>query len=137
MTYPVSFGNILRDLTRPYAIAGQFGKSVTITDGVWTLHQSPVPSNQPLRWQGYCLAKFLKYDLGDYCLAEGYGYRPVIDCPSWDTPTWLSDRRTDPNERLNLAAAQPEKLLEMQQVLRETLMHLHSPEWQLERLGLV
>ncbi|MGB2821790.1 MAG: sulfatase, partial [Phycisphaerae bacterium] len=45
--------------TRDFAIAGQFGRSVTITDGRWVLHQSPVEGNQPLYWYDFCLAKFL------------------------------------------------------------------------------
>ena len=32
--------------TRDYAIAGQFSRSATITDGRWTLHQGPDPSNR-------------------------------------------------------------------------------------------
>lgn len=118
--------------TRDYAIAGQFGMSVTMTDGTWVLHQSPVAENQPLNWYGYSLAKFLPYDLGPYA----DGSRPVRECASWPTPTWLSDKRSDPNELVNLAAQEPTKLRELQQALRQQLIDLQAPPEQLTRLGL-
>ena len=118
--------------TRDVAIAGQFGKSVTLTDGEWTLHQSPVPENQPLYWYGHHLAKFLRYDLGPY----ENGRRAVIDCPSWPAPTWLSHRADDPNELVNLADTHPDRLLAMQRLLRQTLINLSAPPEQLTRLGL-
>ena len=43
--------------TRDYAIAGQFSRSATITDGRWTLHQGPDPA-QPLYWYGYHQQRF-------------------------------------------------------------------------------
>ena len=52
--------------TRACALMGMFGKSVTITDGDWTLHQSPVDNNEPLYWHGYHLARFIKYELGPF-----------------------------------------------------------------------
>ena len=118
--------------TRDYALVGQFGKSVTITDDEWILHQSPVPGNQPLHWHGYCLAKFLPYNLGPYA----NGYRPVIDYVSWPTPTWLSNKNEDPNELINLADKCPDKLKELQRALKETLIRLKAPDEQLDRLGL-
>jgi len=116
---------------REYAIAGQFGKSVTITDGEWVLHQSPVDDNEPLYWYSARDAMFLEYDLGPY----EDGRRPV-DCDSWGTETWLSDRRVDPNERDNLADDRPEMLATMQRALARTLVDLDAPEEQLERLGI-
>ncbi|WP_248517977.1 sulfatase [Salinarchaeum laminariae] len=118
--------------TREYAIAGQFGKSVTITDGDWILHQSPVEDNEPLYWYSYRDAMFLPYDLGEF----ENGRRPV-DCSSWETETWLSDKRTDPNEYENLADERPEKLTEMQDALAGVLRAVDAPPEQLERLGLV
>ena len=118
--------------TRDHAIAGQFGKSVTITDGRWTLHQSPSAANGPLFWYGYCPARFLRYDLGP--VVEGR--REVRNCDTWPEPTWLSDKRSDPNERVNLAPDRPEKLHEMQLALRDTLMRIGAPAEQLVRLGL-
>jgi len=119
--------------TREYAIYGQFGKSVSITDGEWVLHQSPVEGNQPLYWHGYCLSKFLHYDLGPY----EDGRRPVIDCPSWPDPTWLSNKADDPNELVNLADEHPGKLREMQRALKQELLRLKAPPEQAERLGLL
>jgi len=118
--------------TRDVALCGQFGKSVTITDGRWILHQSPVETNQPLYWYGHPLARFLKCELGDYV----DGRRPVTDYQSWFAPTWLSDKDEDPNERVNLADRNPDKLREMQQLLKRTLLELDAPAEQFERLGL-
>ncbi|MFC6723529.1 hypothetical protein ACFQE1_03815 [Halobium palmae] len=116
---------------RDYAIAGRFGKSVTVTDGEWILHQSPVEGNEPLYWYGHHDAKFIPYDLGPYG-----GGRREVDCESWATPTWLSDKRDDPNELVNLADERPDKLREMQVALRETLVDLDAPDEQLDRLGI-
>ena len=118
--------------TRPYALCGQFGASVSITDGEWILHQSPVPGNQPLYWHGFSLAKFLPYDLGPYV----NGRREVRHCASWPTPTWLSDKRSDINELENLSEARPDKLLELRRALRDQLIRRHAPGEQLDRLGL-
>lgn len=132
--------------TRDYAIAGIFGTSVTITDGDWTLHQSPIPENAPLYWYGYSLAKFLRYDLGPYV----DGRREVLSVPmgepnklgagpedrTWSTPTWLSDKQNDINELVNLAAERPDKLRDMQTALRQTLVNLGTPSEQLTRLGI-
>ncbi|WP_248910651.1 sulfatase [Halocatena marina] len=130
----VDLEGVLQDpdaMTREWAIAGQFGKSVTITDGDWILHQSPIESNEPLYWYSHRDAMFLQYDLGPF----EDGRRPV-DCPSWDTETWLSDKRVDPNEYENLADECPEKLAEMQTALTQTLCDLNAPPEQRERLGL-
>lgn len=118
--------------TRPYALMGQFGCSVSITDGEWVLHQSPVPSNQPLYWHGYCLAKFLPYDLGQFV----DGRRRVFGYPSWPEETWLSRKSGDMNELVNLAHVMPDKLCDMQRALRRQLVGLGAPSEQLERLGL-
>lgn len=117
---------------RDYAIMGMFGKSISITDGEWTLHQSPIPENEPLNWYGYSLAKFIDYNLGPY----QHGHRPVSNCASWPTMTWLSNKRDDPNELVNLAADNPIKVLEMQHALKETLTQLKAPPEQIQRLGL-
>ncbi|MFC3767056.1 sulfatase [Paenibacillus sp. GCM10012303] len=125
---------VLRDAgagTRRYAISGMFGRSVTITDGEWILHQSPVPDNKPLYWYGHSTARFIPYDLGPY--EKG---RRAVDCPSWGTPTWLSDKTADPNEYTNLADVRPDKLDELQRELAVKLGELGAPAEQLERLGL-
>ncbi len=119
--------------TRELALAGQFGKSVTVTDGRWVLHQSPVEGNRPLNWYGHCLAKFLPVPLGPYAA----GRRAVGgDYPSWPTPTWLSDKGADPNELTNLADAEPGRLAEMQAALAGALLTADAPPEQLTRLGL-
>ena len=107
------------------------GKSVTITDGDWILHQNSVEGNQPLYWYGRHDAKFIPYDLGPY-----EGGRREVNCESWDAPTWLSDKREDPNELENLADERPEKRREMQRALRETIIELDAPREQLDRLGI-
>lgn len=118
--------------TRDFAISGQFGKSISITDGRWTYHHNPVPENQPLLWHGFCLAKFLRYDLGEY----KDGIRPVYHQPSWGTPTWLSDRETDWSEYINLIETEPEQHEHMKKALRDTLQKLKAPEEQFKRLNL-
>ncbi len=118
--------------TRDFALCGQFGNSVSITDGEWILHQSPVAGNEPLFWHGYCLAKFLPYPLGPFA----DGRRPVIGYQSWPVPTWLSDKRSDPNELVNLAAREPDALRRMQAALRAQLVRLEAPPEQIVRLGL-
>ncbi len=118
--------------TRSYALAGQFGMSVTITDGEWVLHQSPVKENKPLNWYGYVLAKSMSYNLGEFI----NGKREVFDCDPWSEPTWLSNKKDDPGELRNVCDEYPEKLLEMQKVLKETLIRLRAPIEQLDRLGI-
>ncbi|MEE2728293.1 MAG: sulfatase [Candidatus Latescibacterota bacterium] len=118
--------------TRSCALMGMFGKSVTVTDGDWTLHQSPVDDNEPLYWHGYHLARFIKYDLGSF----DAGRRPVSNCSSWDAPTSLHDKRSDPNELVNLAEREGDMLGSMQDKLRAELVRLRAPAWQVERLGL-
>lgn len=117
--------------TRDFALSGMFGKSISITDGDWILHQSPVSENKPLYWYGYHLARFIPYDLGPF----EHGRREATTT-SWPTETWLSDRRRDPNELENLAATEPEKLVEMQQALAAALSDAGAPPEQLVRLGL-
>lgn len=118
--------------TRDCAIAGQFGQSVSLTDGDWILHQAPVPGNQPLYWHGYQLARFIPATLGAY----ENGRRHCTDDYWWKTPTWLSKKHDDPNELQNLAESEPEKLQEMRQKLRQTLKNLQAPSEQISRLGL-
>ncbi|MCC2683681.1 MAG: Arylsulfatase [Paenibacillaceae bacterium] len=118
--------------TRDYAITGQFGKSVTITDGEWILHQSPVESNQPLYWYGYSLIRERR---GAVVGEFADGRRPA-ESKMFNMPTWLSDKRSDPNELVNLAEERPEKLKEMQQALVRTLQRIQAPDEQLDRLGL-
>ena len=119
--------------TRDCALMGMFGKSVSITDGMWTLHQSPTAENQPLNWYGYHLARFIRYELGPY----ENGRREVVDGVTWPDPTSLHDKAADPNELVNLAEARPDKLAEMQGKLRDELNRLRAPMEQLQRLGLM
>ncbi len=119
--------------TRDYAVCGQFGKSITITDGTWSLHQAPVKENKPLYWHGTPFAKFQPVKLGPF---DGEK-REAIDFPDWGTPTWLSHLEQDPNELENLAGTHKEKLIEMQNALRIKLKELRAPDWQAQRLGLL
>ena len=118
--------------THDYAIMGQYGKSVSITDGHWILHQSPVEGNAPLYWHDYCLARFLRYDLGEY----HDGYREVYNCNAWKEPTWLSNKDNDMSEFVNLAEKHPEKVLEMQHALKQVMTEIGAPPEQFIRLGL-
>lgn len=78
----------------------------------------------------------------DHCGPYHQG-RPLSQCwsrqaPDWVvlTPTWLSDRQSDPNELVNLAEQRPDKLRQRQQLLKRTLIDLDAPVEQLRRLGL-
>lgn len=133
--------------TRDYAVCGIFGTSISITDGEWILHQTPVDDNKPLYWYGYNLAKFLNYGLGSF----ENGRREVFSVPMgepvgadaassgervWQAPTWLSNKTEDMNELVNLADDNPDKLLEMQKILKQKLTDLDAPSEQMMRLGL-
>jgi len=119
--------------TRDYAISGVFGTSISLTDGDWVLHQSPNSSNEPLYWYGHRLSMFppVSYQLGDY-----HEMRREVIPPDWSTETWLSNKRDDPNELINLADTHPRKLLELQRKLIDVLQTLNAPEEQFQRLGL-
>ena len=121
--------------TRDYALTGMFGRSVTVTDGRWILHQSPpdtsADGNKPLHWYGFHDAKFIAYELGP--VETPAGRRPV-HTPSWGTPTWLSDKRDDPNELENRAADAPDVLAKMQTVLKDELARVKAPPEQAQRL---
>ena len=122
--------------TRDYAIMGQFGKSVSITDGRWILHQNPVAGNTPLFWYSHYLSKFMGNKLGP-CI---HNKREVLDEPLWEDQTWLSDKKTDMNELVNLSEEQPKKLREMQQELKKQIEALglcgNAASEQIDRLGL-
>jgi arylsulfatase A-like enzyme len=118
--------------TRDWALNGVFGKSVSITDGEWILHQSPKENNTPLYWYDYCWNRFMPgIELGDF--QDG---RRQASMQSWPTETWLSHKATDFNELENLAKTHPEKLREMQCILKRELQKLKAPAEQMERLGI-
>ena len=118
--------------TRDWAFNGVFGKSVSITDGEWILHQSPKENNTPLYWYDYCWNRFMPgIALGDF--KDG---KRQAAMQSWPTETWLSHKAEDFNELENLAETQPEKLREMQRILKRELQKLKAPSEQMERLGI-
>lgn len=115
----VNLINVIADQkapTRDFAIAGEFGKSVTITDGNWTLHQGP-DVDKPLFWHGYCLSHFNRsHKLGPY----KDGRRPLqsADQVPYDyCETWLSNLKVDPSERNNVASNHKQRVNEMRQQL--------------------
>ena len=113
--------------TRDYAIAGQFARSATVTDGRWTLHQGPDPE-QPLYWYGYHQQRFYggRQVLGPYA----DGRRPVQRDPVPEDylGTWLSDLEADPSERRNVAAEHPERAAELQATLGTAFDRCGAPE---------
>ena len=117
--------------TRDHAVCGMFGRSVSITDARWILHQQPIPENKPLHWHGYQSDGFLKANLGPVI----EGRRESTLHPGHDV-TWLSDKQSDPWENQNLAASHPQQLAAMQQALAQTLTKLKAPKEQHTRLGL-
>ena len=96
--------------TRDYAIAGQFARSATITDGRWTLHQGPDPE-QPLYWYGYHLQRF-------------YGGQPIFGSYADGRRLVLLDGRgaggMRPSPR-NRAGARAAQLLSARTVARTAL----------------
>jgi hypothetical protein len=80
------------------------------------------------------------YDVEGWTAASPYTrWREVLteeQFTSFRASTWLSDKRSDPNELQNLADERPGKLLEMQQALRRKLEELDAPPEQIQRLGL-
>jgi arylsulfatase A-like enzyme len=119
--------------TREYAISGIWGSHITITDGEWVLHQAPVANNQPLYWYGIT-GENSTY-LGEY--DSETGRRDAEWSPEPNAiPTWLSDKRSDPNERENIADERPEKRRTIQSALARTLTGLGAPPEHAERLGI-
>jgi len=132
----VSLIPVLRDKgarTRDYAIMGQFGHSISITDGEWTLHQPPDPS-KPLYWYSYHLSRFYRdMELGPFA----DGRRKVLKTSPPRDPemltTVLSTRTNDPAELINLAEEHPEKVREMRRALKQKLFECRAPYELLDR----
>jgi len=122
--------------TRDYAIMGQFGQSIAITDGEWTWHQTP-DLDKPL----YSYSHHIRRD------APGIEFGPFRDgrrklltnlLPRSDsalTP-WLTNRNDDPGELINLGDTYPEKVAEMKQALGQKLGECRAPEELFDRFGL-
>lgn len=130
---------VLRDQVdqfREYAVFGEWGHSVSITDGDWVLHQSPVESNEPLYWYGITGVEAVHDEnTGEY--DPETGRRPANkNFPEEQLPTRLSNINKDPNERVNLADERPEKKAQMQRALKTKLNSLNAPDEQLDRLGI-
>jgi arylsulfatase A-like enzyme len=120
--------------TRTYAISGQFGKSVSITDGHWILHQSPRSENKPLYWYGHQTARFdpLGYKLAEYRDSR----HAVVDYPAWPEATWLSNRDEDLAELQNIAGQHPDQVERLTMALRDRLLEVGAPQEQMQRLNL-
>jgi arylsulfatase A-like enzyme len=121
--------------TRDHAIMGQFGYSVSITDGRWILHQAPDVA-KPLYWYSHHLSRFFDVELGPY--ADGRRQTMRLDPPPGEEyrTTWLSDLTEDPGELVNRAENCPEKLAQMRAALKEKLAECGAPAELENRLGL-
>ena len=111
--------------TRDFAIAGQFGRSISITDGTWSLHQGPDP-NEPLFSYGFCEQHFYRgVQLGPYMS----GRRLVEHDPGPEDylGNWLSNLEEDPTECENIADKFPTKVTELQHALANKLKELNAP----------
>jgi arylsulfatase A-like enzyme len=122
--------------TRDYALMGQFGGSISITDGIWTLHQPPDPA-RPLYWYSYHLSRFYRdMKLGPF----SEGRREVLKvAPARSEEiftTWLTNRVEDPGELVNLAGNYPEKVQELRRTLKRKLCECEAPRELLDRLQL-
>lgn len=125
---------VLRDLDRDhreYAISGTWGGSTTITDGDRILHQSPVEGNSPLDWYG--ITGEGRNALGP-CNADTGRREADWQIEPNTVPTWLSDKRVDPNELDHPTDERSGKLAEMRGALEQTLCDLGVPEEHLDRL---
>ena len=112
--------------TRDWAIAGQFARSATITDGHWSLHQGPDPE-QPLYWYGYHQQRFFggRQVLGPYAGGRRLVERDPV--PADYQGTWLSDLDADPSERVNAADRYPDRTAALQTALGETFDRIGAP----------
>ncbi len=122
--------------SRDYAVADQFGSSITITDGAWTLHQPPDP-DAPLYRYSFHLSRFYEgMELGPFV----DGRRHVLNvAPARDVEaltTWLTYRPDDPAELNNLADQYPKKVHELRAALRDKLTKLQAPSELLTRFRL-
>jgi arylsulfatase A-like enzyme len=136
----VSLIPVLQDqnaTTRDYAIMGQFGHSISITDGEWTLHQPPDP-DKPLYWYSYHLSRFYRdMELGPFSA----GRRQVLKVSppgarEMFTP-WLTNRTRDPGELGNLESKFLQKVREMQRALKHKLDECKAPHELLDHFQIV
>ena len=122
--------------TRDHAIMGQFGYSISITDGEWTLHQAPDPE-MPLFWYSHYVSRFYRgLELGPF--ADGRREVLTLAPPlrGEHLTTWLTNRSEDPAELENLAKQNPDKVREMQRALRQKLHRCEAPYELLDRFQL-
>lgn len=137
--HAVSLLPVLQDpaaSTREFAIMGQFGGSISITDGEWTLHQPPHLDN-PLYWYSYHLSRFYR----NLKLGSFVGGRRQVLLPSQSTDsemltTWLTNRTNDPAELVNLADKHPDRIRVMQRALLQKLVECDAPDELLNRFQL-
>ncbi len=136
----VSLLPVLQDAnapTRDYAIMGQFGQSISITDGEWTWHQVP-DLDRPL----YSYSYHTRRD------APGIRFGPFRDdrrklltdlSPRSNSAltSWLTNRKDDPSELINLAERHPEKAAEMKHALGQKLGECHAPEELFDRFQVI
>ena len=151
------------DSLRPCAIYGYFGKQVNITDGRYTYFRSPRAGNQPLGiytslatdiyhyFDAERLRNFDEITMGRFLSWTNY---PVYRFPGalvkhvqssslrfsflndWEYVDRLFDLEYDYAQEHNLAEAQPETVMRMQDLLRAALRAHDAPAEQFERLRL-
>ncbi len=127
---------------RDALLYGTFGQGVCCTDGQWTIFKSPVGG--PLYAYSSQLIESLVVD--GLAVPDGHGYFvPGVTYPQWRVPAevqalsgenFLFHRQSDPGQKRNLWASQPEKREWMLGVLRRLVDAEGAPPEQLTRLGL-
>lgn len=125
------------EVTRSFAINGAFGDSVSITDGSWMLHVSPVTDNAPLYWYSHHQSLFMSYELGPYeCLPGDRGRRLAHQVQANGFELWLSLLDEDPHEVTNAAERYPDQVKRLSNALIAEFDRIGAPEEQIDRLGL-
>jgi arylsulfatase A-like enzyme len=122
--------------TREVALTGQFGHSISMTDGTWTLHQGTDPSS-PLYWYSYHLSRFYS-DMALGPFVDGRRRVLTVSPALTDAyqTTWLTKEDDDPGELVNLAERYPDKVREMQHRLVRRLRECGAPAELPTRFGL-
>lgn len=128
-------------------IYGYFGRQINITDGTWTYHLPPQPTNQPLYYySAHPMNPVEWFDpVEGNPKSVGGRFLEGIDIPVWRTPCAVSCEdepemlfhvASDPTQSHNLVAERPDVVQRMRERLRQEMNVHGAPPEQYERFGL-